>query len=44
MKIHNVKLVLDKEVFYSGENVTGQLEVSTSDKKWANEGHYQFFH
>jgi hypothetical protein len=38
MKIHSVKLVLDKDYFEPGEKVTGKLQVKSHDQNWGNEG------
>lgn len=38
MKIHDVKIVLDKESFHAGEKVTGKLVVKTSDANWGKDG------
>jgi hypothetical protein len=38
MRIHEVKIVLDKDFFYSGSKVTGRLLVKAVDQNWGQEG------
>ena len=38
MKITDVKLVLDKESYLAGDNVTGKLVVTTHDPSWSTKG------
>jgi hypothetical protein len=38
MKIHDVKIILDKEFFFVGEKVTGKLVVKTKHENWKEEG------
>ena len=38
MKIHDVKILLDKEFYLAGEKVTGKLMVKTKNENWKEEG------
>ena len=38
MKIHEVKIVFDKDVFFVGGKVTGKLIVKTKEENWGEEG------
>jgi hypothetical protein len=38
MKVHDVKIVLDKDVYLAGEKVTGKLVVKTSEQNWGKQG------
>ena len=40
MKIHDVKIVLDRELYYVGEKLTGKLVVKTNRANWKEEGEY----